>query len=62
MIKKVDIKYSAHGEFQEQLSSGRLKIERLESQIIHNCLGTIKSNSLNRIDKNRYPIPEVGEA
>ena len=32
--KNVDIKFSAHNPFLEESSSGTLKIERLESQII----------------------------
>ena len=32
--KNVNIKYSAHDPFLEESSSGTLKIERLESQII----------------------------
>ena len=33
--KNVDIKFSAHDASLEQLSSGTLKIERLESHIIY---------------------------
>jgi hypothetical protein len=35
--------------FLENTSSGTLKVERLESQIIYKSLGVIKPNSLNRI-------------
>ena len=40
--------------FLENTSSGTLKAERLESQIIYKSLGVIKPNGLNRIAKFGY--------
>ena len=53
--KKVDIKFSAHDAFLEQLSSGTLKAKILESQIIKKIsLGAGKSKRRNRIAKFCY--------
>jgi hypothetical protein len=47
--KNVDIKFSTHDAFLEELSSGTLKIARLKSQNQLKCLGAIKSKGLNKI-------------
>ena len=58
--KKVDIKFSAHDAFLESPSSGTLKIERLESQIILKVLGSNKTNVTKHDghDRLRSAIPE----
>ena len=40
--KNVDIKFSAHYAFLEPLSSGTLKVEKLQGQIILKSLGSLK--------------------
>ena len=52
--KNVDIKLSTNNAFLESPSSGTLKVERLESQIILKSLGAIKPDGLNRIAKISY--------
>ena len=52
--KKVDIKFSAHDAFLEQLSSGTLKAKILESQIIKKISLGGKSKRRNRIVKFCY--------
>jgi hypothetical protein len=61
--KNVDVKFSAHDTFLELPSSGTLKIERLESQIIK-VLGANKLNKGPKHDsQNRLssPMSEGGE-
>ena len=50
-IKK-KISFSVHNEFLEEPSSGTLKIERLESQIILKVLRASKPKDLNRVAKS----------
>jgi hypothetical protein len=52
--KNVNIKISSHDAFLDKPSSGALKVEKLENQIILNVLGESKPKSLNRIAKISY--------
>jgi hypothetical protein len=49
--KKVDIKFSAHDAFPRQPSSGTLKDQIFESQIILKSLRAGKQKTLNRMVK-----------
>jgi hypothetical protein len=60
--KNVDIKFSAHNPFLEESSSGTLKIERLESQIIES-FGSNKTTGPEHDSQRRLRslMPEGGE-
>jgi len=49
--KNVDIKSSVYDAFLESPSSGTLKIEKLEHQIILKSFGAIRPKGLNRLAK-----------
>ena len=61
--KNVDIKLSAHDTFLEQPSSGTLKIEKLENQIIKKIFGSNKTKESKQDSQNllKSPMPEGGE-
>ena len=61
--ENVDIKFSAHNAFLEKPSSGKLKTERLESQVIFKVFGSNKTKEPKQDSQNqlRSPMPEGGE-